>query len=861
MKLYRALLGLLPASFRAEYGREMCAIFTRRRREASGLAVLALWPAAIADVVWTALAAHADLLRQDLRYTARTLRRSPGFAAIAILMAGLGAGATTATFSAVDHVLIRPLPFPDSERLVKIWQDQTYRGYSRLEVSPLNFREWKRLATSFEAMEPYRGLSVNLVGEGQPERLDGASVGVGVFAMLGKAPLLGRNFAADDGRADAPRTAMLSYGLWRALFGGDRTVLGRQVTLDGDPYTIIGVMPPDFHFPNRDAELWTAVRFNDQDLADRTNTYLQVLAKLRPGVTLQQAQAEMKLIGTQLERAYPVDNEHTSATVIKLRDEVGRRSRVLLLALAGAALGLLLITCTNLASLLLARALVRRRELAVRTALGAGRERLLRQLLTESLVLSTAGGALGVLIAAATTPLLVRLVPNGLPIAAAPAMDLRVLSLALVLTALTGLAFGALPALRAARVDTTALREGRGATARRERVRSFLVAVQITLSVLLSISTGLLVRALWQVQAVDPGFRADGVLTLRTVLPVPKYEQTAKRVQLYRRVLSDVRALPGVSDAAYISFLPMTMFGGIWKINVAGQPERPGAATASLRFVTPRFFATMGIPIRQGRDVSESDTIDAPWVAVVSESFARRYWPGQSALGRRFETAFAERTIVGVVADIRVRGLERTSEPQVYFSYQQIKDGYMPWYAPKDLAVHFVSGTNPQALLPPVRRIVAAVDPEQPISDVRLLSDLVDADTAPRAAQVRLLTAFAAIALLLAALGIHGMLAFTVSSRTQEIGVRIALGAPLRHVVLLVVRRALLLAAAGVSLGLLLAAAAAQTLQSLLAGVSPWDAPTFAAAVAVAIGMTIAGSLLPVLRALRVDPLAALRAE
>jgi predicted permease len=858
MRLYGALLWLLPASFRGEYGGEMREIFAGRRRETTGLGLVALWLETIADVVWAAAGAHLDLLRQDLRYTVRTWRRSPGFAVMAVLMAGLGVGATTATFSALDHVLLRPLPFPHSERLVKIYQDQTYRGYARLEASPLNFRDWKRLATSFEAMVAYRGLSVNLVGQGQPERLEGASVNWELFSVLGKGPLLGRTFSAEDDRAGAAGTVLLSHGLWTALFAGDPGVVGRKVSLEGESYTVIGVMPPDFHFPTRQAGLWTALRLSEMDYADRTNTYLDVLGMLRPGVTVEQAGAEMRVIAAQLERDHPVDNLRTSARVTALRDEVGRRARLLLLALGGAALGLLLITCTNLASVLLARALVRRRELAVRTALGAGRDRLLRQLLTENLVLSAGGGALGILVAAAATPLLVKLVPNGLPIAAAPQMDLRLLAFALVVTALTGLGFGALPALRAARVDALALREGRGSTGRRERARALLVAVQITLSVVLSISTGLLVRALWQVQAVDPGFRPDGVLTLRTSLPMPRYEKTGTRERFYQRVLDDVRALPGVSEAAYISFLPMTGFGGIWPVTVAGQPERAGAGTASVRFVTPRFFATLGIPVLQGRDVNDADGGEAPLVAVVSESFARRYWPGQRPLGRRFQMAFAERTVVGVVGDIRFRGLERASEPQVYLSHHQVQDGWLIWYAPKDLAIR---AANPAALVPAVRRIVAAADPEQAIADVRLLSELVAADTAPRAAQVRLLTAFAAIALLLAALGIHGMLAFTVSSRTQEIGVRVALGAVRRHVILLVLGKALLLAAAGVAVGVLGAAAIARTLQSLLAGVSPWDAWTFAATIAVALAMTLAGSLLPVLRALRVDPLSALRAE
>ena len=860
MRLYRALLLLLPASFRGEYGGQMCAVLARRRAEATGpLAVVALWIETIGDLLTTAVLAHGDLLRQDLRHTFRSLRRSPGFATVAILMVSLGVGATTATFSMLDHVLIRPLPFPDPDRLIKLWQDQSFRGYPQMEVSPPNYRDWKRMTTSFESMAAYRGLVVNLVGEGDPQQLEGASVNAELFPMLGRRPLLGRLFSAADDREGAPGTVLLSHPLWKTRFAGDPNVVGRQVVLDGASFLVVGVMPADFYFPSRTTQIWTSMRFTAGDFADRTNVYLHVLGKLRPGVALPQARAELNLIASRLERAHPQENKQNGISAFHLHDQVSRQSRLLLTALAGGALGLLLIACTNLASLLLARALVRRRELAVRTALGAGRERLVRQLLTESLVLTVGGGALGVLLATTALPLLVTLVPNGLPIAEAPALDLRVLAVALALTALTGIGFGVGPALRAAgSVNASALREGRATSgARRERLRSVLVTAQVTLSVVLLISTGLLIRSLWRVQGVHPGFRAEGVLTLRTYLPLPRYEATATRAQFYQRVLSGVRALPGVSQAAYASFLPIAMGGGIWPVKVETQPLE--ARNVSLRFLTPGYFDALAIPVRRGRDLREADTREAPFVAVVSESFARRYWPDQNPLGRRFEVGFAERTVVGVVGDVRVRGLERTSEPQVYVPYQQVPDGGLVWYAPKDLVIR--SQAAPGGLLPAVRRIVASADPQQPISHVRLLSEIVEADSGPRTAQVRVLAVFAGLALLLAGLGIHGLLAFTVSSRTQEIGVRIALGADRRHVLHLVLGQGLLLAGAGVALGLLLAAAAGRALEALLFGVSPADKLIFATAVGVSLAMTLAGSLLPALRALRVDPLTAMRTD
>jgi putative ABC transport system permease protein len=862
MRIYRALLHLFPSSFRAEYGEEMCAIFAQRRREAAGpLVVLALWIGALLDVLINALRVHGDVFRQDVRYTARTLGRSPGFTVTAILVSALGVGATTATFSITDHVLVRPLPFSEADRLVKLWEDQ--RGYSRTELSPGNYRDWKGMSKSFEAMAAYRGLSVNLVGEGDPERLDGASVTADLFPLLGVQPALGRAFTATDDQEGAPGTLILSHGLWKRRFGGDLGVSGRKVILDDAPYTIIGVMRRDFHFPSRDAELWTVMRFAAQDFADRANCYLHGVARLKRGVSLEQARAEMRVMAAQLEREYPKENARTGATVTRLRDEVSPQSRLLLAALFGAALCVLLIACTNLASLLLARTLFRRRELAVRTALGAGRERLVRQQLTESLILAACGGALGVALAVTATPLVARLVPNSLPIAEAPTLDLRVLLFAALTTCLTGIGFGVIPALRACSdPDASGLREGSraGVGGHKERLRSLLVVAEVTVSVVLLVSSGLLIRALWHLQGVDPGFRAEGVLTLRTSLPMPKYETIERRKQFYTQVLGAVRELPGVSKAAYISFLPMGTRGGIWVVEVPGQPEGPSeASTVSLRFVTPEFFAALGIPIRQGRDVSESDTRDSPFVAVVSESFLRRYWPAVDPLGRRFRVAFQGRTVVGVVGDIRVRGLERTSEPQVYLPYQQVPDASLVWYAPKDLVVR--SSADPGLLLPAIRRVVAKTDPQQPVSDVRRLADIVEAETAARTVQVRVLGSFAAIAVLLAGIGIHGLLTFAVSNRGQEIGVRIALGARPTDVLTLILREGLLMAAAGTVIGVALAYAAGRALEALLAGVSPRDATTFSAAVALAVVMTLAGSLLPALRAVHVDPLTAIRAE
>ena len=862
MRLYRTLLHLYPASFRNEYGAEMCAIFARRRRQAAGpIGVAALWLDALSDVVVNAARVHAEMAAQDVRYSLRTLARTPAFAVTAVVVSALGVGATTVAFSITDHVLLRPLPFEEPDRLVRLYQAQL--EYTRTELSPANYRDWRRMATVFESMGAFANASLNLVGGGEPQRVSGLRVTFDVLPMLGIAPALGRFFTAEEDAHRAAGTVILGDGLWQGRFGGDPAVLGRTILLDDEPYLVIGVMPRGFYFPRRDVELWIPARFGPEDFEDRGDLYLYGIARLRDDVSVDEARSELQVVAARLEREYPKENARTGATVIDLRSEVSRQSELLLVALFGASLCVLLIACTNLANLLLARALARRRELAVRAAMGAGRDRLVRQMLTEALILAAVGGAIGVLIAIAATPLVARLVPNELPIAEVPGIDLRMLAFAAAVTIATGIGFGVAPALRAARVDAAALAEGArtGHAARAERLRSMLVVAEVTASVVLLVSAGLLIRALWVVQQVDPGFRTDGVLTLRTPLPLPKYESTARRARFYEQVTSEIRALPGVTHAAYISFLPLSsMRGGIWAVTVDGREATPAESPkASLRFVTPGYFQALRIPLLSGRDIDERDTESAPTVAVVSESFAAEHWPGQPAIGRRFLMAFRERLVVGVVGDVRVRGLERPSEPQVYASYRQVPDGSLISYTPRDLVVR--ASTPPASLVPAIRRIVAAADPAQPIVNVQRLADLVDAETAPRATQLRVLGAFAALALLLAGIGLHGLLAFTVSARVREIGVRIALGAASSTIIGMILRHALLLAGIGLAAGVALAYAAGRAMRALLAGISPADTATFGAAVVLVAFVSLAGALVPAIRAVRIDPLTAIRAE
>jgi putative ABC transport system permease protein len=855
--MYRLLLLLLyPSSFRAEYGEEMWRDFARNRQQASGFFALAmLWMASIGDAMRNGLAAHCDLLRQDVRYANRTIRRAPGFAATVVLVAALGIGATTAVFTVADHVLVRPLPYLHSERLVRLWEARP--GYSQMELSPPNYLDWKANATSFELMAAYASWSTSMVGQGEPIQVEGAQLAADLLPMLGIAPAMGRWFTADDERG----VVILGYGLWESRFGGRMAAIGEKILLDGDPHTIIGVMPPEFSFPQRNAQVWRPLRFAPADLANRNNNYLSAIARRKPGVTLEQARQEMRLISARLAKQYPKENSALSATVTDLRDQVSVQSKTLVMALLAASVCVLLIACTNLANLLLARALSRQKELAVRASLGAGRERLVRQLLTESLLLAGLGGALGIAGANAVLPLLVIVVPASLPMAN-PSIDGRVLLFAVAITVATGLAFGVLPSLRACRAGAGRLREGSrsGVGGRKEKLRSALVVAEVSLSVALLITSGLLIRALWRLNAIDPGFQQAGVLTMRTALPTPKYEKTGPREAFYQRVLSGVRALPGVQSAGFTSFLPIVMRGGIWAVDIAGQNQQPSEKhTASMRFITPGYFPSMGIPLKGGRGVEESDGPTALPVAVVSESFVERYWPGQNAIGRRFQIASGTRTIVGVAGNVRVRGLEAPSEPQVYLSYRQMRDGNPVWYAPKDLAVR--TTVNPTSLTAAIRAIIHDADPQQPISDVQTLTEIVEANTASRRVQARVLGAFAAIAFLLAAVGIHGLLSFSVSQRTQEIGVRMALGAESGQILSLILGESSRLSIAGVVLGAGLGYGAGRAMQSLLAGLGPADAPTFATAMALAVVLTLAGSLIPTVRAVRVDPAITVRAE
>ena len=858
MRLYRALLHLYPASFRREYAAELTADFARRSRRASTVsAQMSLWASTIADTILNAGQLHAELLAQDVRYAIRTLGRAPGFTATSILVTALGIGATTAAFSVTSFVFLRPLPYEHPDRLVTIWQ-QTPEY--RLELSPPNYRDWKAQQQSFEAMGAYHLLETNFVANGEPDRLLGAAVTADLLPVLGVQPSTGRLFTRDEEEHESGRRIILSHGLWERSFGSDRGVVGRAVLLDGTPHVVVGIMPATFSFPTREIAFWTLMPGEDRLNEERDNYWFQALGRLKPGVTLEQARADLGVIASRLEKAYPEVNRKIGGTASFLRDEYSDRSRALLIALCGASLSVLLIACANLANLLIARSFARRRELELRSALGAGRERLVRQLLTESLVIALAGGVTGVLIAIAAVPLLSRLIPATMPIPAAPSVDLQALAVAAVLTIVTGIGFGVFPAMRSSTSDSfDALREGARGGVRGIRVRSALVAVEVAASVALLVWAGLLLRALDRIDGTDPGFRPESVLTARTALPRPKYALSVRREAYFAQVLEQVRGLAGVSHAGFVSFLPMTMPGGIFPVALPGEQAQISGRVASMRYATPDYFAAMGIPLRRGRDIRETDDLHQPMVAVVSQSFVDRNLAGLDPIGQRFMFAYSERTIVGVVGDVRVRGPERIAEPQVYLPYRQVDDGSFPFFTPKDIAIR--STMAPAALVPELRRIVRGIDAEQPVSNIQTMGAIVTKQTASRTVQVRVLVAFAFVALVLAAIGIHGLLAFSVSQRRHEIGVRMALGAEPSRIARGIVRQSALLGLAGIVPGAALGYAGGRTMESLLVGIAPTDGLTFGLAMMLCTAVTVAGSMIPAFRAVQVPPADVFRAD
>jgi putative ABC transport system permease protein len=807
-------------------------------------------------------------LTQDLRYAVRRLLHEPMFAIVVVATLALGIGANTAIFSVVHTVLLRPLSYPEAHRLVTVFH--FYPSLNDLEAgfAVPTVRDLGERTRTFESYAVLTGWGVNLTGRDRPERLDGVRATARYFDVLGTAALMGRTFAAGEDREGRDRVVVLSHGLWQRLLGGRADVLGTRLQLNGEPYEVIGVMPPDFRdFFARRAELWAPLAFKPEQFADdrRTNEFLSMVGRLRPGLTTEQAARDMTAFGEQLKKDFPGAYPPNWTLKTRALEEQGRqRIRPALLVLLGAVGLVLLIACANVANLMLARAAARDREFAIRTALGATGSTLARQLLTESVLLSTLGGALGLLLAYWAVRALVALNPTNIPRVEELSVDTPVLLFTLVAAVVTGIAFGIFPSWHAARADVNAgLREGGRSQAgdSGRLVRRGLVVVEVAVALALLVSAGLLIRSFGRLQQVTPGFDPDTLLTFEVSLPESKYTTPEAQTAFWDALVPRLGTLPGVTGVAATTNMP---FGGNWStgsFTVEGyQPPKgqPGP-WGDIRVVSPGYHAGMRIRLIAGRMFADEDRKDSRSVAIVDDEMVRRYWPNQNPIGKRLTFDDAEGKdvkwieVIGVVEHAAHEGLDAERRVQLYLPYRQRP---IPFFA---VAVR--TAGDPLQMSNAVRAAVQSVDRDQPIANVRTMDDLMGTAVGQRRLSTLLLAVFAGIALLLAAIGIYGVMSFDVTRRTQELGLRMALGAARGSVLSLVVRQGMILAGAGLGIGFALAFAASRLIESQLFGISSNDPTTWAGVIAVLALVAFVATILPALRATRVDPMEALRYE
>jgi predicted permease len=804
---------------------------------------------------------------QDVKYGTRALWRQPGFTLVAVLTLALGIGANTAIFSLVNAVLLRPLPFREPERLVMVWEDAAQLGFPKNTPAPANYVDWKTQTRSFEGMAALMPADYNLTGQGEPQRITAHAVTADLFPLLGVKPARGRGFTAEEEKPGSDGVVIISDGLWRDTFGADPALVGRDIMLNGAKRTVVGVMPGGFQFLDRDVRLWVPLAQAPEDWANRGGHYLEVVARMKPGVTVEQADADVKTVMARISRDNPEEAADLGAYVLPMRDELAGEVRRPLLMLVVAVAFVLLIACANIAGLLLSRSAARRREIAVRVALGAGRWRIVRQLLTESALLSTAGAAAGVLLALWSFAFLRRLIPPSMALAASLGIDARALLFTLVVSLITATLFGLAPALQASGFepgDTLKQGGGRGGVGgAARRLRGAFVVAEVALSLVLLVGAGLLIQSLNRLRGQYEGMKPENVLTLRTVLPQNRYAEHAQRESFYDNVLGRVRALPGVVSAGYTTAVPLAWKGGTSGFTVEGQPPPPGLGNdANERLVTAGYLQTLGDSLKAGRYIEESDGPRSLPAAVVNEAFARAYLPGGDAVGKRFKVGGPDSTrpwltVVGVVSDVRQMGLDAPVKPEMYLPYRQTD--YHQWFAPSYLVIR--TTVEPESLAAAVRREVYAVDPEQPVSNVQTMAAILGDEAEQRQTGMTLLAVFAGVALLLSSLGIYGVLSFFVVQHTQEIGVRLALGAQRSSILALVLRRGMRLALLGVALGLAGALALTRLIQSQLFGVSAADPLTYAGIALLLACVALAACLIPARRATKVDPLVALRYE
>jgi putative ABC transport system permease protein len=800
---------------------------------------------------------------QDLVYASRTLIKTPGFTLVAVIALALGIGANTAILSVVDTVLLRPLPYKDADQLVMVWEDASLVGFPHNTPAPANFIDWRAQNQVFQELAATARLSFNLTGSGEPERIDGRRVSTNLFSLLGVDAQLGRTFLPEEDQAGSHHVVIMSNGLWQRRFGSDPAIIGRSLTLNGESFTVVGVMPAKFQFPSREDDLWIPLAFPAEEAARRGSHYIEVVGRLKPGVTLEQAQAEMNTIAIRLQQQYPATNTQIGVTLIPLHEELVGDIRPALLILLGAVAFVLLIACANVANLLLARAAVRQKEIATRVALGASRARLVRQFLTESVLLAVLGGIVGLFLAFIGVSLLKQFIPENISQAQAITINGTVLAFTVGVSLLTGLIFGLAPATQTASSNLNeTLKEGGRDSAvgnRGSRIRGLLVVTEVAFSLILLIGAGLLINSFLRLRNVDPGFRTDNVLTMSIVLPELKYPDRTRRAAFYTDLVRRVEAIPGVHSAAVTNWIPLVFQGDSIGISIEGRPieipsQRPNAVT---RIVSPDYFRTMGINLRQGREFGDQDTADSPEVVVISEAMGRRFWPGEDPIGKRITPGSPTSndnwiTVIGVVNDVRQFELIAEPRPQMYLSYKQ-----QEFFAPRHLVVR--TDVDPLSLATTVRRTVWEIDKDQPVSNIRTMEDVLSGSIGRQRFSMLLLAIFAAVAMVLAAVGIYGVMSYSVAQRTHELGIRMALGAQRRDVLKLAIGEGLKLVLIGIVLGLGTSFVLTRVMSSLLFGVSATDPLTYISISILLISVALLASYIPARRAARVDPLIALR--
>ncbi|HJR05983.1 MAG TPA: ABC transporter permease [Pyrinomonadaceae bacterium] len=806
---------------------------------------------------------------QDLRYGFRMLWKSPGFTIVALMALALGIGANTAIFSVVNTVLLRPLPYKTPERLVWLWETSPQNDIPKEVASYPNFEDWRQQNQNFEAIAGFTSTTPSLTGGDEPERVPGAYVLGDFYTVLGVEPVLGRKFLPEENVEGKHRVVILSHGLWQRHFGGDTRIVGQQVGVNGGQYTVVGVMPPNFQQPDPEArrpvEMWLPLPISEGMRASRRGDFLSVIARLKSGVSVEQARAEMTTIAARLEQQYPQTNAAWSVIVQPLHQRFTGDVRPALLMLLGAVGFLLLIACANVANLLLARSSTRLKEIAIRTALGAGRGRMVRQLLTESVVLSLAGGALGLLVAFWGIDALVALSPGNIPRLESVGIDRQVLLFTVGVSLVTGIVFGIAPALAVSNPNLNEMlkESGRSSTdgGRGRRLRNTLAVAEIALSLVLLVGAGLLVKSFLRLQDVKPGFNPQNLLAAELVLPSTKYAENGQVVNFYDQLLGQLAQQPGVLGATVTSTLPLSGGGEVLAFSVEGRTigSTDRNPDAEARTVSPDYFRTLQIPLKSGRMLDERDNEKAPRAAVISETLARKYFPGEDPLGKRITFGDPQApdvqwlNVVGVVGDVHQQGLDEEPYAQVYRSYRQSPR--------RGLTVIVRTAGPPLAMLDVLRNQIRTLDRQQPIYNARTAEQVLDEAIARPRFNMLLITILAAVAMILATVGIYGVISYMVTQRTHEIGIRMALGARPFDVFRMVLRQGLLIALLGVGSGLVAAFALTRLLASLLYDVRPTDVVTFISVSALLTAVVLLACYIPARRATKVDPMIALRYE